>query len=403
MAALQELARALRDNFKSETVTIQLTEILQFIENYAHNSPQSAGGKTAKKPPQNAEITRKNATAATRQTPVTTTQKDKQHSTQTSTSPNAQKKATSYADMARKAPKAPLVPKALPKSLQTVPKPPTTIKITLQSPTKETPKDLIEKVKAQEGDRVATLIKAVRPLTSRYILIYPKDEKSRETLLKTQGWLASLQAEIYTRDYSVVVHDMDKSLSPQEALQKLKEQNGTTLGLAIGSQAQWIGKKPTKTGPLKISLKCPAQANRLIQQGLILDYEIKGVYQYRPLKRCRGCQQTGHTQAKCTIRQKPRNRTFYKEKEIPISKTFQAGSDPVVVDIDDVLGSQEEWTLVEGTQKRRMVKPKGRPKLFQRIDTSHGDIQCFLTQTPHAKEATPTQEDNADTTISGTQ
>ena len=61
MAALQELVRALRDNFKGETITIQLSEILQFIENYLKSSAQDAGEKAVEKPPQNAKPTRKDA------------------------------------------------------------------------------------------------------------------------------------------------------------------------------------------------------------------------------------------------------------------------------------------------------------------------------------------------------
>ena len=51
MAALQELARALRDNFKGETITIQLSEILQFIKNYLKTSAQNTEGKAVEKPP----------------------------------------------------------------------------------------------------------------------------------------------------------------------------------------------------------------------------------------------------------------------------------------------------------------------------------------------------------------
>jgi ribosomal protein S15P/S13E len=147
MAALQELARALRENFKSETSTIQLIEILQFIDNYSKTSTQSSGEEGVEKPPQNAKITRKNASTTTRQTPSKTAQEAKQHSTQASTRPTEQRKETSYADIARKALKNSPTPIALPKSLQNTPKPPTTIKITLRNPLKETPKDLIDKIR----------------------------------------------------------------------------------------------------------------------------------------------------------------------------------------------------------------------------------------------------------------
>ena len=41
---------------------------------------------------------------------------------------------------------------------------------------------------------------------------------------------------------------------------------------------------------------------------------------------------------------------------------------------------EEEWVLVEGTQKRRQIAPKGRgrPKTFEKIDTSHGNIDKFV-------------------------
>ena len=61
MAALQELARALRNNFMDETITIQLFKILQFINNHAKTSAQSTEEKVVKKPLQNAKPTRKNA------------------------------------------------------------------------------------------------------------------------------------------------------------------------------------------------------------------------------------------------------------------------------------------------------------------------------------------------------
>ena len=66
MAALQELARALRDTFADETAIIQLSNILKFIKNHAKTSARDAGGKVVEKPPQNANPTRKNACAPTR-------------------------------------------------------------------------------------------------------------------------------------------------------------------------------------------------------------------------------------------------------------------------------------------------------------------------------------------------
>jgi hypothetical protein len=74
------------------------------------------------------------------------------------------------------------------------------------------------------------------------------------------------------------------------------------------------------------------------------------------------------------------------------------------MDIDDIQDSQDEWTLVEGTQKRRMAKPRGRPRLSQRKDTTQGDIQSFLVQSQTTQKSIPTQDKDVDTiTIAGTQ
>ena len=51
MAALQELARALRNNFMDETITIQLSKILKFIDNHAKASTQKTGEEVVEKPP----------------------------------------------------------------------------------------------------------------------------------------------------------------------------------------------------------------------------------------------------------------------------------------------------------------------------------------------------------------
>ena len=50
---------------------------------------------------------------------------------------------------------------------------------------------------------------------------------------------------------------------------------------------------------------------------------------------------------------------------------------------------KEDWILVEGTQKRRQIAPKGRgrPKAFERVDNSHGNIEKFVVL---ASQAPPT-------------
>jgi hypothetical protein len=110
---------------------------------------------------------------------------------------------------------------SLPRSIPLKPTP--AIKVALREPLKEIPKELIDRITSKEGEAVATLIKAIRPLTSRQLLVYPKDERARETLLRTGNWLESLQAdaELYSRSYFIVIHGIDKALNPDEIAQRL--------------------------------------------------------------------------------------------------------------------------------------------------------------------------------------
>jgi ribosomal protein S15P/S13E len=406
MAALQEIARALRNNFPDLNTSVKLQEIINFIENYIKTSPQDVGRGEKGKPLQNAKNTRKNA-STTREEPHQATKISQQQSTaqpqENPQRPRGKTDGATYANIVKRAAgkgsKHPVKQKELPKSLLgDGQKQPATIKISLRAPLKETPKDLIDAIKATEGEQVTTLIRAIRPLNARHLLIHPKDERAKETLLGTKGWLTTLQADIYSRDFPIVIYGMERTEEPEKVLQRLQDQNTSIPGLFIGSWAQWLGKRPTGTSALKIGLKCPIHANKVIQEGLVLDYEIKGVRKYTPPKWCRSCRQPGHKQTQCPTVPKQRRenhskqRTFFREKEEPISTTFQASQIiPQTMDIDGVEDSQGEWTLIEGTQKRKMIKPRGRPRLFQRIDTSHGDIQGFLRQTPTQIPESPTQ------------
>jgi hypothetical protein len=170
-------------------------------------------------------------------------------------------------------------------------------------------------------------------------------------LLSTGGWLSAIGGQLYQRDYPIVVHNIPEGLSNTELKEKIQNQNEKEiLGLFI-NYIQPIGKK----GTYKISLRDPTQANRLIQQGLVLDYEIKRVFQYKPQQRCQICRQTGHQKEKCLKGQgltKRQGKTFYKEVQTPITTLFSASQppqEPISIDIDLIQETQEEWTLIEGT------------------------------------------------------
>jgi len=85
--------------------------------------------------------------------------------------------------------------------------------VVLREPLKETPNDLINKIKAlEEGEKTIPLIKGLKPLGKRLLLVYLKDLDARETLLASQRWISVIQADLYTREYYIVAHGIDSSL-----------------------------------------------------------------------------------------------------------------------------------------------------------------------------------------------
>ena len=114
---------------------------------------------------------------------------------------------------------------------------------------------------------------------------------------------------------------------------------------------------------MRIDIKDPTTANRAISRGIALDYEFKKVYQYIPKRRAPIEQQ---------------EKRFYKEKasKLPLGVVFRASKEA-----SEPPTQEEDWVLVEGTQKRRQKtapKGRGRPKAFGRVDNSHGNIDKFV-------------------------
>ena len=159
--------------------------------------------------------------------------------------------------------------------------------------------------------------------------------------------------------YSVVIYRVRRDVSIDEMSRRIREQN-SILQESLASTT-WLGKKEP-LGTLRIDIKDPIVVNRVILRGIALDYEFKKVCQYTPKKRK-------------PIEQP--EKLFYKEKAstLPPKVVFSASKEA-----NKPYTQEEDWVLVEGTQKRRQIAPKGRgrPKAFERIDNSHGNIDKFF-------------------------
>jgi hypothetical protein len=415
MASPHEISRALRAQFGAVENTVLLSEILNFLDSYqksrekadAANLQQPHTPRTTT-PAAATAVTCANAYADTRQGEQQQQQQDQatehvsnhvtetlnqsasktgsQRESQSNIQPNKQSYATVAKKAATQAPpsgKRPTRPNHLPKSLQNRPKEPKpqAIKISLRKPLNTPIIDLIDKTRAK------SLIKALKVITKRQLLVFPRDEKAKESLQNTAYWLEELDADLYARNYSIVAYDVDRDLGVDRIKNKFQEQNPQVLrGVYIDVHS--IG-KPIGKGPIRIDLKCPILANRLIHEGLVLDYEFKAIRQYRPRI----------PERKSTQK---REKAFYKEKGayLPESLVFKANPTTTAPDIGSQTpynpqnSEQMEWTLIEGTQKRKMAQiTRGRPRRFARRDSSDGDIQLFLTpQEQKERPTTPTNE-----------
>ena len=394
MATTQDIERALRERFDSEETILTLAEILAFLKTH-QNSHCAAGNPKEKQQQrtaqQNAPLSQGQSRGQTRteratqgpqngtavQTPATQaaepqlqpqgTQSPQNQGKTPKSQPQGPKQRPSYADIAKKAPeKASQQPKkpkkapTLPESVKLAPKPPKPLKIGLREPIQKTPKELIALIqeRAINGDRLIGLIKAFRLLSPKSLLVYPTTETAREELSQNTSWLDAIHASFQVRMYSIVIYRVRKDTSIEELSRRIREQN-PILQENLASVV-WLGKREP-LGTLRIDISDPTVANRAISKGIVLDYKFKKVCQYSPRKR------------------KPieqREKLFYKEKapKLPSKVIFSAG------ETNEPRTQEEDWVLVERTQKRRQIAPKGRgrPKAFERIDTSHGNIDKFV-------------------------
>ena len=77
--------------------------------------------------------------------------------------------------------------------------------------------------------RAKSLIKAIKLITKRQILVFLRDEKAKESLQNTANWLEELDADLYSRSYSIVAYNVDRDLEMDRIKNKIQEQNPQVL------------------------------------------------------------------------------------------------------------------------------------------------------------------------------
>lgn len=169
-----------------------------------------------------------------------------------------------------------------------------------------TNKELIEQLNAveMEGEVVA-----VRKLQSGDVVLTTDEEQTRTRWCTDTKWLTVLgeEARIKRREFAILAHGVrvNQVQNQEQAITDIYKQNprlaGTVDILRVAFSKKLI-RSGRKTGPLIVSVAEPEQANRLIDAGLILGYELHSCEPYDGnciVTQCFNCFAYGHLARNC--------------------------------------------------------------------------------------------------------
>jgi len=177
-------------------------------------------------------------------------------------------------------------------------------------------KQIVEEINKLKGSTVPGKVLAARRLPSGDVLITTDTAETKEQLERSERWLPAVSqtAKINRRKFTVLVHGVRMSAldcSKQDAaIKELLGQNQHLRGRVEFLRVRWP-RRAVKLGKpvshLIIDVATPAQANLLIDDGLLFHSELKDCELYHGdcrLTQCFNCQKYGHTAKVCRDTQK---------------------------------------------------------------------------------------------------
>ena len=167
-------------------------------------------------------------------------------------------------------------------------------------------KELIEQLNTAAAAGKAV---AIRQLPSKDLVITMESEQARNEWIKNTEWLSALGegARVKRREFAVMAHGIRVAQiqGQTQAIEAIYEQNanlrGTVEILRVAFTKRLLRTERT-TGPLIISVAEPEQANRLIDAGLIWQYELHDCEPFEGncvITQCFKCFQYGHLAKHC--------------------------------------------------------------------------------------------------------
>jgi hypothetical protein len=266
-----------------------------------------------------------------------------------------------------------------PESLQHLPKVPRPIRAFFKDPeTLLQPREaILAKISSAQQ---AQSIKAIQKVSMRTLLIYSMTTEAGTYLQQTTNeWLKEIGGESAKRLFSIVTHNIGQLVDLEELKTRIQTQNRLRKPILSINR---LGKSET----IRIGLEDPLEANTLLKNGVLLDYEIKRAEIYAPKR-------PKHRQTR------PRGpKVFYREPK---------GANLSPQSTQDTIGTQEpqdiemggdEWTLIESRKRKSTEietrKARGRPRFTDKRASNQQSLALYIGpeaafETPQSTPETP--------------
>ena len=150
---------------------------------------------------------------------------------------------------------------------------------------------------------------AIRKLGSGDMMITMEDERARTSWLANTEWLATFGegARVKRREFAIMAHGIrvNQIQGQTQTIEEIYKQNPKlrgTVNIVRVAFTKKLLRSGRTTGPLIISVTEPEQANRLINAGLIWQYELHDCEPFEGncvITQCFKCYQYGHIGHRC--------------------------------------------------------------------------------------------------------
>jgi hypothetical protein len=176
--------------------------------------------------------------------------------------------------------------------------------------------EIIERIREGAGAAPANRqVVAVRKLKSGDLAVYVDSTMTKKEMETTVDWANRIApgAVVKKRTWPVLIHgvrvaDYPQGAEEEHARRMEKENEKFHPGLKILGM-RWLGRVEgiKDYAPLVVEVPCAEQANRMIREGVVIQYDLKLAETYDPkcrVTQCYKCQRYGHIGTACHNQQK---------------------------------------------------------------------------------------------------